>query len=91
MNLAWADIRHHVGRFMVTTLGIGALLTASIGMIGLYRGIVFEAMLIVNEVGADLWVVQGHRVGPFAERSEISGVLDRRIEGVPGVTGAPVH
>jgi putative ABC transport system permease protein len=85
MNLAWADIRHHFGRFMVTTLGIGALLTASIGMIGLYRGIVFEAMLIVNDVGADLWVVQGHRVGPFAERSEISGVLDRRIEGVPGV------
>ncbi len=86
MNLAWADIRHHFGRFFVTILGIGALLTACIGMIGLYRGLVYEAMLIVNDVGADLWVVQGHRVGPFAERSEISGVLDRRVEGVPGVS-----
>jgi putative ABC transport system permease protein len=86
MNLAWADIRHHFFRFFVTTFGIGALLTASIGIVGFYRGIVFEAMLIIDDVNADLWVVQGERVGPFAERSEISGVLDRRLEGVPGVS-----
>jgi putative ABC transport system permease protein len=85
MNLAWADIRHHFVRFLLTTLGIGALLTASIGIVGLYRGIVFEAMLIIDDVNADLWIVQGERVGPFAERSEISNVLDRRLEGVPGV------
>lgn len=86
MNLAWADIRHHFVRFFVTTFGIGALLTASLGIVGFYRGIVFEAMLIIDDVNADLWVVQGERVGPFAERSEISGVLDRRLEGVPGVS-----
>ena len=86
MNLALADIHHHFVRFLVTAIGIGALLTASIGMIGLYRGIVFEALLIINDVGADLWVVEGNRVGPFAERSEVSSMLDRRLEGVPGVS-----
>jgi putative ABC transport system permease protein len=86
MNLALADIHHHFVRFLVTAIGIGALLTASIGMIGLYRGIVFEALLIINDVGADLWVVEGNRVGPFAERSEVSSLLDRRLEGVPGVS-----
>jgi putative ABC transport system permease protein len=85
MNLAWADIRHHPLRFLMTAIGVGALLTACIGMIGLYRGIVYEALIIINDAGADLWVVEGQRFGPFAERSEISGLLDRRLEGVPGV------
>jgi putative ABC transport system permease protein len=86
MNLAWADIRHHFLRFFMTAVGVGALLTACIGMIGLYRGIVFEAMIVIHDVGADLWVVEGQRSGPFAERSEVSGLLDRRLEGVPGVS-----
>lgn len=85
MNLAWADIRYHPLRFLVTAYGVGALLTACIGMIGLYRGIIFEALIVINDVGADLWVIEGNRSGPFAERSEISGLLDRRLEGVPGV------
>src|ERR1700676_3361245 len=86
MNLAWADIRYHFLRFFMTAVGVGALLTACIGMVGLYRGIVFEAMIVINDVGADLWIVEGQRSGPFAERSEISGLLDRRLEGVPGVS-----
>lgn len=85
MNLAWADIRFHPLRFFMTAVGVGALLTACIGMIGLYRGIIFEALIVINDVGADLWVVEGHRSGPFSERSEVSGLLDRRVEGVPGV------
>jgi putative ABC transport system permease protein len=86
MNLAWADIRHHFLRFFMTAVGVGALLTACIGMVGLYRGIVFEALIVINDIGSDLWIVEGQRSGPFAERSEISGLLDRRLEGVPGVS-----
>jgi len=88
MNLAFADIRHHLARFVVTTVGVSALLTAMIGMIGLYRGIVYEALLIINDVGADIWVAQGNRAGPFAETSEVASNLDRRLEGVPGVKQA---
>ena len=86
MNLALADIRHHFLRFVMTAVGVGALLTACIGMVGLYRGIIFEALIVINDIGTDLWVVEGQRHGPFAERSEISGILDRRLEGVPGVS-----
>jgi putative ABC transport system permease protein len=88
MNLAWTDIRYHFVRFIITTTGVSALLTATIGMIGLYRGIVYEVLLMVNDVDADIWVAQGDRAGPFAEASEISGTLDRRLEGVPGVKHA---
>jgi putative ABC transport system permease protein len=36
-------------------------------------------------VGADLWVVEGGRAGPFAETSAVPDSLDRRVEGVSGV------
>jgi len=41
--------------------------------------------LIINAVGADLWVVEGGRAGPFGETSAVPATLDRRVEGVPGV------
>ncbi|WP_247657651.1 ABC transporter permease [Aquabacter sp. L1I39] len=58
---------------------------AVIGMIGLYRGIVEDALLIIDRIDADLWVVQGERAGPFAEGSAVAADMDRRVEGVPGV------
>jgi putative ABC transport system permease protein len=85
MNIAWIDIRYHFVRFVMATVGVGLLFSATIGMIGLYRGVVFEALMIIREIGGDIWVVQGDRAGPFAEESEISGTLERRLEGVPGV------
>lgn len=85
MNLAWKDIRFNPGRFLLTVIGVAFLLTAVIGMAGLYRGIVQDALLIVDRIGADLWVVQGDRAGPFAEGSAVSSAMDRRVEGVPGV------
>lgn len=85
MNLAWKDISFNPGRFLLTTFGVAFLLTAVIGMTGLYRGIVQDALLIVDRIGADLWVVQGDRAGPFAEGSAISSAMDRRVEGVSGV------
>lgn len=85
MNLASKDIRFNPGRFLLTALGVAFLLTAVIGMAGLYRGIVQDALLIVDRIGADLWVVQGDRAGPFAEGSAVSSAMDRRVEGVLGV------
>jgi putative ABC transport system permease protein len=85
MNLAIRDIRFSPFRFILTAIGIGLLLAATIGMNGLYRGIVFECLLIIDSMGADLWVVQGGRAGPFAELSAVPANLDRRVEGIPGV------
>lgn len=85
MNLAIKDIRFNLARFALTALGIGFLLMGAIGALGLYRGIVADALLVIENVGADLWVVQGERVGPFAEGSSISSTMDRRVEGVEGI------
>lgn len=85
MTLAIKDIRYNLPRFVITLLGVGLLITASIGMIGLYRGIVADATLLIEEIGADYWVVQGDRLGPFAESSIVSSTMDRRVDGLDGV------
>lgn len=85
MNLALKDTLHAPTRFALTTVGIAFLVTAVIGMTGLYRGIVEDALLIIERIDADLWVVQGERAGPFAEGSAVSADMDQRVEGVPGV------
>jgi putative ABC transport system permease protein len=88
MNLATKDIRHNFGRFALTTVGIGMLLMIVMGMGGIYRGLIHEATLLVDQVGADLWVVQGGTRGPFAEVSRIPANLEDRARAVPGVAGA---
>ncbi|MFZ0033960.1 MAG: ABC transporter permease [Sedimentisphaerales bacterium] len=85
MNLATKDIRHNLGRFSLTALGIGLLLMVVMGMGGIYRGLVQEATLIVDRIGADLWVVQKNTRGPFAELSRIPRDLADRALVVPGV------
>ena len=47
------------------------LLMIVMGMGGIYRGLIHEATLLVDRVGADLWVVQGNTRGPFAEISRV--------------------
>jgi putative ABC transport system permease protein len=85
MNLAVRDIRHNFGRFAFTTVGIGLLLMLVMGMGGIYRGLIFEATLLVDRIGADLWVVQGNTRGPFAEISRLPANLEDRVRAVPGV------
>lgn len=88
MNLAVRDIRHSLGRFVFTTLGIGMLLMIVMGMGGIYRGIVEDATLLVDSIGADLWVVQHGTRGPFAEVSRVPVNLADRVASVPGVANA---
>jgi putative ABC transport system permease protein len=88
MNLATKDIRHNFGRFALTTVGIGLLLMIVMGMGGIYRGLIREATLLVEKIGADLWVVQGSTRGPFAEISRVPANLEDRARAVPGVAGA---
>ena len=88
MNLAVRDIRHNAGRFIFTTLGIGLLLMVVLGMSGIYRGLIYEATLLVDRIGANLWIVQGGTRGPFAEMSRVSASLEDRARAVPGVASA---
>jgi putative ABC transport system permease protein len=85
MNLAVKDIRHNLGRFALTALGIGMLLMIVMGMGGIYRGIIEDATLLVDKVGADLWVVQRGTRGPFAEVSRLPPNLVDRVATVSGV------
>jgi len=85
MNLAIKDIQHNIGRFLLTTFGIGMLLMLVMGMGGIYRGLVEDATLLVERIGADLWVVQKNTRGPFAEISRIPRTLEDRISTVSGV------
>jgi putative ABC transport system permease protein len=88
MNLATKDIRHNFGRFALTTVGIGLLLMIVMGMGGIYRGLIREATLLVDKIGADLWLVQGSTRGPFAEISRVPSNLEERARAVPGVASA---
>ncbi len=88
MNLAVRDIRHNFSRFAFTTVGIGLLLMVVMGMAGIYRGLIFEATLLVDRIGADLWVVQGNTRGPFAELSRIPVNLEDRVRALPEVIRA---
>jgi putative ABC transport system permease protein len=88
VNLASKDIRHNLGRFGLTTFGVGMLLMVVMGMGGIYRGIVEDATLLIECVGADLWVVQRHTRGPFAEVSRVPRNLVHRALAVPGVQSA---
>jgi putative ABC transport system permease protein len=88
MNLALRDVRYRLGRFLLTAVGLGLLLTTVMTMGGVYQGLVVEALSIVRASGADLWVVQKGTNGPFAETSRIPDDLYRVIRAVPGVREA---
>jgi putative ABC transport system permease protein len=88
MNLALRDVRYRLGRFLLTALGLGLLLTTVMTMGGVYQGLVVEALSLLRASGADLWVVQKDTNGPFAETSRIPDDVYRVISAVPGVAQA---
>ncbi len=88
MNLALHDIRHNLGRFLLTSIGLGLLLGVVLSMIGIYRGLVADALSLVRSPQADLWVVETGTRGPFAEGSRIPGDTREGVARLAGVTEA---
>jgi len=88
VNLAAKDIRNNLGRFALTTVGVGMLLMVVMGMGGIYRGIIADATLLIDSVGADLWIVQRDTRGPVAELSRVPQHLLHRAAAVPGVASS---
>jgi putative ABC transport system permease protein len=88
VNLAFRDIRHTLGRFLLTCFGLSLLLGVVLSMIGIYRGLVDDALVLARSPGADLWVVETGTRGPFAESSRIPGDTREAIARLHGVTDA---
>ena len=88
MNLAIKDIRHGLFRFVLTCLGLGLLMTVVLAMIGIYNGLVTEALAVVKAPQADIWVVEAGTKGPFAEASNIPVATRDAVARMPGVSEA---
>jgi putative ABC transport system permease protein len=88
MNLAYRDIRHNLFRFVLTCVGLGLLLGVVLAMIGIYRGLVVDALTIARAPAVDLWVVEANTRGPFAEASRIPGDIREAVARIAGVAEA---
>ncbi|MHB0925682.1 MAG: ABC transporter permease [Gallionellaceae bacterium] len=88
ISLAGRDILHSWSKFVLTGLGLGLLIGVTFTMAGVYRGMVDDAKVLLNNSGADLWVVQKDTQGPYAESSSIHDDVYRGILGMPGVAQA---
>jgi len=88
VNLALRDIRHNLGRFLLTCIGLSLLLGIVMAMVGIYRGLVLESLGLVRATGAQVWVVEGGTRGPFAESSRLPGDSRQIIAAQWGVASA---
>ncbi len=85
ISLAGRDILHSWGKFVFTGLGLGLLIGVTLSMAGIYRGMIDDAMVLLDNSGADLWVVQQDTMGPYAESSTVHDDVYRSIQGLEGV------
>lgn len=88
INLASRDILHGWGKFAFTGVGLGLLIGVTLTMAGVYRGMVDDAKAMIDNAGADIWVVQQDTLGPYAEPSSIHDDVARDILGQDGVMEA---
>ncbi|MBI3149599.1 MAG: ABC transporter permease [Betaproteobacteria bacterium] len=88
ISLAGRDILHGWGKFVFTGVGLGLLIGVTLTMAGVYRGMVDDGKALLDNSGADLWVVQRDTLGPYAEASSIADDRYRDLLALPGVRAA---
>lgn len=88
ISLAGRDILHSWGKFVFTGVGLGLLIGVTLTMAGVYRGMVDDGKVLLDNSGADLWVVQKDTLGPYAESSSLHDDAYRSILAMPGVAQA---
>jgi putative ABC transport system permease protein len=88
ISLAGRDILHAWGKFVFTGVGLGLLIGVTLTMAGVYRGMIDDANAVLDNSGADLWVVQQDTLGPYAEPSGIYDDVYRSVLGIDGVARA---
>ncbi|MBU1658190.1 ABC transporter permease [bacterium] len=85
INLAKEDIKHTLGKFIVTAMGVGMLLGIVLIMVGVYRGMMADAEVLLNDFNVDLWVVQENTLGPFAESSRVHEDLKYTLKSIQSI------
>ncbi|WP_153151399.1 ABC transporter permease [Zoogloea sp.] len=88
ISLAGRDILHSWPKFVLTGIGLGLLIGVTLSMAGIYRGMVDDAKALLNNSGADIWVVQQETQGPYAESSSLRDDVYRALLALPGVSRA---
>jgi len=88
INLASRDILHGWGKFVFTGIGLGLLIGVTLTMAGVYRGMVDDARVLIENAGADLWVVQQDTLGPYAEPSSVHDDVAKDLLSLPGIVEA---
>ncbi len=88
ISLAGRDVLHSLGKFVFTGIGLGLLIGVTLTMAGVFRGMVDDAEVMLDNSGADLWVVQKDTLGPYAEPSSLNEDTWRSIRAMPGVAHA---
>ena len=88
INLAQKEIAYTFGKFIVTAAGVGMLLGIVLIMMGVYRGMMIDAQVLLNDLDVDVWVVQENTLGPFAEASRVHEDLKNSIGVIQGVDKA---
>ena len=88
ISLAGRDILHSWGKFVFTGLGLGLLIGVTLTMAGVYRGMVADGRALMENSGADLWVVQQQTLGPYAEPSTMNDDIWRSLVLIDGVAEA---
>jgi putative ABC transport system ATP-binding protein len=81
VNLAVRDIRRRPGRFALSCVGVGLLLTLVLSYSGIYNGFVYEA----EHLG---FIFQAHNLIPFLTARE-NVLVALQIQGTKGTKGAP--
>ena len=84
ISLAGRDILHAWGKFVFTGIGLGLLIGVTLTMAGVYRGMVDDAKVLLDNSRAQLWVVQKDTLGPYAEPSSTYDDVWRGIRGMDG-------
>ena len=85
ISLAKEDIRHTLGKFIVTAMGVGMLLGIVLIMMGVYRGMISDAEVLLDDLSVDLWVVQDNTLGPFAEASRVHEDLKYTLKSIQAI------
>jgi len=88
ISLAGRDILHSWSKFILTGIGLGLLIGVTLTMAGVYRGMVDDAKALLNNSGADIWVVQQETQGPYAESSSLRDDVYRVLLALPGISRA---
>ena len=88
MNLALKDISYHRFKFFSAVGGVSLMIMMVLVIGGVTRGMFDDSSDIITATGADLWVVEKDRQGPFVENSGIPEDYYHAVEVIPGVAHA---